>query len=181
MVAVHLLHEHDLLWEGACSRSGAQRQQVGLGLTPDVSPAATYLEKPQVSKGLCSWLGPDFVRVPSLRRRSVGTRQTDIPVLVALSRHPCRSTHSASPALGLHRSRDWRCLFGRVPRSEATATATATATAMAMAGDGVYPAGLLRDVWVPHIFCMSTILCGGELAGDLARSGSRFCVWLVCA
>jgi hypothetical protein len=38
-----------------------------------------------------SWFGLDFVEVPSLRRRSVGPRRTDIHVLTALSRHPCRS------------------------------------------------------------------------------------------
>jgi len=61
---------------------------------------------PQVTKGACSWLGPSFLRVPSLRRRSVGPRRTDIHVLAALSRHPCRSAHSASSAFGLHPSRD---------------------------------------------------------------------------
>ncbi len=65
---------------------------------------------PQVTKGACSRLGPSFVRVPSLRRRSVGPRRTDIHVLTALSRHPCRSAHCASSAFGLHPSRDWRCL-----------------------------------------------------------------------
>ncbi len=49
-------------------------------------------------------------RVPSLRRRSVGPHRTDIHVLTALSRHPCRSAHSASSTFGLHPSRDWRCL-----------------------------------------------------------------------
>jgi hypothetical protein len=61
---------------------------------------------PQVTKGACSWLGPSYLGVPSLRRRSVGPRRTDIHVLTALSRHPCRSAHSASSALGLHPSRD---------------------------------------------------------------------------
>jgi len=65
---------------------------------------------PQVTKGACSRFGPSFVRVPSLRPCSVGTRRTDIHVLAALSRHPCRSAHSASSAFGLHQSRDWRCL-----------------------------------------------------------------------
>src|ERR1700712_997401 len=65
---------------------------------------------PQVTKGACSWFGPSFLRVPSLRRRSVGPRRTDIHVLAALSRHPCRSAHSASSAFSLHPSRDWRCL-----------------------------------------------------------------------
>jgi hypothetical protein len=40
----------------------------------------------------------------------MGPRRTDIHVLTALSRHPCRSAHSASSAFGLHPSRDWRCL-----------------------------------------------------------------------
>jgi hypothetical protein len=53
-------------------------------------------------------------RVPALRRRSVGPRRTDIHVLTALSRHPCRSTHSASSTFGLHPSRVWRCLDCRV-------------------------------------------------------------------
>ena len=71
-----------------------------------VSPPASYLIKPQVTKGLCSWLGSSSVGVPSLRQRSVGPRRTDIHVLAALSRHPCRSTHSASSTFGLHPSRD---------------------------------------------------------------------------
>jgi hypothetical protein len=58
----------------------------------------------------CSWFGSDFVRVPSLRRRSVGPRRTDIHVLTALSRHPCRLAHSSSPAFGLHPSRVLRCV-----------------------------------------------------------------------
>jgi hypothetical protein len=75
-----------------------------------VSPSASYLIKPQVTKGLCSRFGPSFVRVPSLRSRSVGPRRTDIHVLTALSPHPCGSAHSARPAFSLHPSRDWRCL-----------------------------------------------------------------------
>ncbi|SEU10925.1 hypothetical protein SAMN05216197_16216, partial [Pseudomonas graminis] len=62
---------------------------------------------PKVSKSACSWLGPSFVRVPSLRSRSVGPRRTDIHVLTALSPHPCGSTHCARPAFSLHPSRDW--------------------------------------------------------------------------
>ena len=65
---------------------------------------------PQVTKGACSWFGPSFVRVPSLRPCSVGPRRTDIHVLTALSPHPCGSTHSARPAFSLHQSRVWRCL-----------------------------------------------------------------------
>jgi hypothetical protein len=65
---------------------------------------------PQVTKGACSWLGSSFVGIPSLRRRSVGPRRTDIHVLTALSRHPCRSAHSASSAFGLHPSRVLWCL-----------------------------------------------------------------------
>ncbi len=83
----------------------------GTRLTAGISPSASYLEKhPQVTKGACSWLGSSFVGIPSLRRRSVGPRRTDIHVLTALSRHPCRSAHSASSAFGLHPSRVWRCL-----------------------------------------------------------------------
>jgi hypothetical protein len=40
----------------------------------------------------------------------VGPRRTDIHVLTALSRHPCRSDHCATPAFGLHPSRDLWCL-----------------------------------------------------------------------
>jgi len=65
---------------------------------------------PQVTKGACSWFGPFFVGVPSLRSCSVGPRRTDIHVLTALSRHPCRSAHCARPAFSLHPGRDWRCL-----------------------------------------------------------------------
>ncbi len=65
---------------------------------------------PQVTKGACSRFGPSFVRVPSLRSRSVGPRRTDIHVLTALSPHPCGSAHCARPAFSLHPSRVWRCL-----------------------------------------------------------------------
>jgi hypothetical protein len=65
---------------------------------------------PQVTKGACSWLGPSFVGVPSLRPCSVGPRRTDIHVLTALSPHPCGSAHCARPAFSLHPSRVWRCL-----------------------------------------------------------------------
>src|SRR4051812_5935115 len=69
---------------------------------------------PQVTKGACSWLGPSFLGVPSLRRRSVAPRRTDIHVLTALSPHPCGSTHCASSTFGLHPSRVLRCLNYRV-------------------------------------------------------------------
>ncbi len=62
---------------------------------------------PQVTKGVCSWLGSSCVGIPSLRRRSVGPRRTDIPVLTALSPHPCGSAHCASSAFGQRPSRDW--------------------------------------------------------------------------
>ena len=80
-----------------------------------VPPSAGYLktgmpDHPQVTNGLCSWLGSSFVGVPSLRRRSVGPRRTDIHVLAALSRHPCRSSHSTPPAFSLHPSRVLLCL-----------------------------------------------------------------------
>jgi hypothetical protein len=60
---------------------------------------------PQVTKGACSWLGSSYVGIPSLRRRSVGTRRTDIHVLTALSPHPCGSAHCASSAFGQRPSR----------------------------------------------------------------------------
>jgi hypothetical protein len=72
-----------------------------------VSPSASYLKGHQVTKCPGSWFGGSFVAVPSLRQRSVGPRRTDIHVLAALSRHPCRSAHAAPPAFGLHPSRDW--------------------------------------------------------------------------
>jgi hypothetical protein len=56
----------------------------------------------------------------------VGPRRTDIHVLTALSRHPCRSAHSTSPAFSLHPSRDLRCLGSCVRRSRSRSTATAT-------------------------------------------------------
>jgi hypothetical protein len=71
-----------------------------------VSPSASYLKRHQVTKCPGSRFGASFVSVPSLRRRSVGPRRTDIHVLTALSRHPCRSAHCAPPAFGLHPSRD---------------------------------------------------------------------------
>jgi hypothetical protein len=80
-----------------------------------VSPSASYLEKhpPLGFKERPRVPAPGLARlrrVPSLRRRSVGPRRTDIHVLTALSRHPCGSAHCASSAFGLHPSRDWRCL-----------------------------------------------------------------------
>jgi hypothetical protein len=60
---------------------------------------------PQVTKGVCSWLGSSCVGIPSLRRRSVGPRRTDIPVLTALLPHPCGSAHCASSAFGQRPSR----------------------------------------------------------------------------
>ena len=78
-------------------------------LTADISPSASYLIKPRVTKGLCSgWAR--LRRVPSLRSRSVGPRRTDIHVLTALSPHPCGSAHCARPAFSLHSSRVFWCL-----------------------------------------------------------------------
>ncbi len=74
-----------------------------------VPPSAGYLKRPQVTKGLAPGLAL-LRRVPALRRRSVGPRRTDIHVLTALSRHPCRSAHCASSAFGLHPSRALWCL-----------------------------------------------------------------------
>jgi len=65
---------------------------------------------PQVTKGACSWLGPSFVGVPSLRSCSVGPPPSAIHGGGRLSRHPCSSAHSTRPAFSLHPSRDWRCL-----------------------------------------------------------------------
>jgi hypothetical protein len=83
-----------------------------------VSPSASYLKRHQVTKCPGSRFGLDFVEVPSLRRRSVGPRRTDIHVLAALSRHPCRSAHSTSPAFSLHPSRDLCRLNFRALRSK---------------------------------------------------------------
>jgi hypothetical protein len=86
------------------SRSGAVRPNVRT-----VSPSASYLIRPQVTKGPGSWFGGSFVAVPSLRRRSVGPPPSAIHGGGRLSRHPCRSAHSTSPAFSLHPSRDlWR-------------------------------------------------------------------------
>jgi hypothetical protein len=71
-----------------------------------VSPPASYLIRPQVTKGLGSWLGSSFVGIPSLRRRSVGPPPSAIHGGGRLSRHPCRSAHYAPPAFSLHPSRD---------------------------------------------------------------------------
>jgi hypothetical protein len=65
---------------------------------------------PQVTKGACSWFGPSFVGVPSLRSRSVGPPPSAIHGGGRLSRHPCRSAHGAGPAFSLHPSRVWWCL-----------------------------------------------------------------------
>ncbi|OQR27009.1 hypothetical protein BWR59_27550 [Pseudomonas sp. Bc-h] len=62
--------------------------------------------RPQVTKGPGSWFGASFVSVSSLRRRSVGPPPSAIHGGGRLSRHPCRSAHSTTPALSLHPSRD---------------------------------------------------------------------------
>ncbi len=91
---------------------------------------------PQVTKGACSWLGPSFLRVPSLRRRSVGPRRTGIHALTALSRHPCRSAHCASSAFSLHPSRVLRCLsFLRTKINSFPAEAGPTNTPRAVSDD----------------------------------------------
>ena len=81
-------------------------------------------------------MGPSSVGIPSLRRRSVGPRRTDIHVLTALSPHPCGSTHSAPPALGLHQSRVSRCPNLLCRKIKSTATATAFASKLASTGKG---------------------------------------------
>jgi hypothetical protein len=83
-----------------------------------VSPSASYLIRPQVTKGPGSRFGASFVSVPSLWQRSVGPRRTDIHVLAALSRHPCRSAHCATPAFSLHPSRNLCRLGYRALRSK---------------------------------------------------------------
>jgi hypothetical protein len=83
-----------------------------------VSPSASYLKRHQVTKCPSSWLGSSFVGIPSLRRRSVGPPPTPNQGGGRLSRHPCRSAHSAPPAFGLHPSRDWCRLNFRALRSK---------------------------------------------------------------
>ena len=61
--------------------------------------------QPQLTKGPGSRLGPSFVGIPSLRRRSVGPPPSAIHGRWRLSRHPCRSAHGAPPAFSLHPSR----------------------------------------------------------------------------
>uniref|UniRef100_A0A7C1X7V6 Uncharacterized protein n=1 Tax=Pseudomonas graminis TaxID=158627 RepID=A0A7C1X7V6_9PSED len=81
----------------------------GVGLTASGFAFGELLGKaPQVTKGACSWLGPSFLGVPSLRSRSVGPPPSAIHGGGRLSRHPCRSAHGARPAFSLHPSRDWR-------------------------------------------------------------------------
>jgi hypothetical protein len=80
-------------------------------LTADCFAFGELLGKtPQVTKGVCSWLGSSCVGIPSLRRRSVGPRRTDIHVLTALSPHPCGSAHCALSAFGQRPSRVLRRL-----------------------------------------------------------------------
>uniref|UniRef100_A0A7C2AZQ1 Uncharacterized protein n=1 Tax=Pseudomonas graminis TaxID=158627 RepID=A0A7C2AZQ1_9PSED len=62
---------------------------------------------PQVTKGACSWFGPSYLGVPSLRSRSVGPLPSAIHGGGQLSPHPCGSAHSAKPAFSLHPSRVW--------------------------------------------------------------------------
>jgi len=83
-----------------------------------VSPSASYLKGHQVTKCPGSWLGSSFVGIPSLRRRSVGTPPSAIHGGGRLSRHPCRSAHSTSPAFSLHPSRILCCLGYRALRSK---------------------------------------------------------------
>ena len=52
-------------------------------------------------KGLAPSYGPRCAQVPSLRSCSVGTPPRAIHGPSRLSRHPCRSTHSTEPPLGL--------------------------------------------------------------------------------
>ena len=114
------------MWRGVAERHGSWRVRLKSGevrgaaervcLTADCFAFGELLLKSRepdqlkVTKSACSRLGPSFVRVPSLRSCSVGPRRTDIHVLTALSRHPCRSAHSSRPAFSLHPSRVWRCL-----------------------------------------------------------------------
>ena len=55
-------------------------------------------------------------RVPSLHRRSRGTLRRAIPGPSQLSRHPCRSTPSTPPALGLLKGAIRWCLIGRAAK-----------------------------------------------------------------
>jgi hypothetical protein len=74
-----------------------------------VPPSAGYLITPS-NQGFQAPGLARLRRVPSLRRRSVGPPPSAIHGGGRLSRHPCRSAHSASPAFSLHPSRVLWCL-----------------------------------------------------------------------
>jgi hypothetical protein len=105
------------------SNSGAAAR--ALANARPVSPSASYLKRHQVTKCPGSWFGASFVSVPSLRRRSVGPPPSAIHGGGRLSRHPCRSTHSTSPAFSLHPSRDLWCLGCCALKARARARDTA--------------------------------------------------------
>ncbi len=64
----------------------------GVGLTASGFAFGELLGKaPQVTKGACSWLGPSFLGVPSLRSRSVGP--------------PPSAIHGGGGSRGIHAAR----------------------------------------------------------------------------
>jgi hypothetical protein len=162
-------------WLGLfCCKAWHQIKIKGVGLTASVSPSASYLETaPQVTKGACSWFGPSFVGVPSLRSRTVGPPPSAVHGGGRLSRHPCRSAHYARPAFSLHPSRDWRCLGFCVKRSTATARATVDCDLYT----GSVGAGLLANAFIqPPSTCRSFPRSAWKRrAGRSASLGRRRC------
>jgi hypothetical protein len=65
----------------------------------------------QSNQSHCSGLGP--CGVPSFRCRSTGPRRWAVPGPAALARLPASLPGSATPPLGLHQRRVWRCLDWR--------------------------------------------------------------------
>jgi hypothetical protein len=132
---------------------------------------------PQVTKGACSWLGSSCVGIPSLRRRSVGPRRTDIHVLTALSPHPCGSAHCASSAFSLHPSRVLRRLDVLRMRIKSAlkrikgfpAEAGPTGVRGAFSGTG-----FSREERLPTADCFAF----GELLGKTPQVTKGVCSWL---
>jgi hypothetical protein len=75
-----------------------------------VSPSASYLKGHQVTKCPAPGLATPSSSFPHSGDAPWARRHPPSMAGGRLSRHPCRSAHSTSPAFSLHPSRDWWCL-----------------------------------------------------------------------